>query len=95
MKKEQEDYYKAERVNNFWNSNYIEYEINGNKNRNLPPEEYLYKIKPYLRNIISNLQNSDTWKFQLTITINFIVCNALNEQQYKLFVFQFQYHQIL
>ena len=33
------------------------YESNGDKNRKLPLDEYLYKIKPYLRNIIFNLQN--------------------------------------
>ena len=32
---QEEDYYKPKRVSNFWN-NYIEYERNGDKNRNLP-----------------------------------------------------------
>ena len=54
----EEDYDKPERVNNFWNNNYIEYESNGDKNRNLPLEEFLNKIKPYLRNIIIDLQDS-------------------------------------
>ena len=44
---------------NLWNNNYIEYESNGDKNRNLSLEEYLHNIKPYLRNIIINLQDSD------------------------------------
>ena len=57
---------------NFWNNNYIEYESNGDKNKNLPLDEYLNKIETYLRNIITNLQNSDRWKIQLTIAINFI-----------------------
>ena len=35
-------------------------------------KKYLDKIKPYLTDIIINLQESDTWKIQLTITINFI-----------------------
>ena len=42
------------------------------KNTNLSLDEYLNKIGPYLRNIIIDLQNSDTWKIQLTIAINFI-----------------------
>ena len=51
------------RVNNFWNNNYIEYENNRNdRNRNLSLDEYLNKTEPYLRGIIINLQNSDTWK---------------------------------
>ena len=35
-------------------------------------EEYLNKMEPDLRNIIIDLQESDTWKIQLTISINFI-----------------------
>ena len=35
-------------------------------------DEYLNKIKPYLTNIIIDLQSSDAWKIQLTIAINFI-----------------------
>ena len=27
-------------------------------------EEYLYKIRPYLKDIINNLKKSDTWKIQ-------------------------------
>ena len=60
------------RISNFWNNNIIEYESNSDKKRNLALDEYLNKIEPYLRNIIINLQNSDTWKVQLTIAINFI-----------------------
>ena len=50
--------YKFKRVNNFWNNTYIEYESDGDKNRSLWLDEYLNKIKPYLRNIINHLQNS-------------------------------------
>ena len=38
------------------------------------------KIKPYLRNIIIDLQNSDTWKIQLTIAINFISSKDAKEE---------------
>ena len=69
---EKEDYCKPKKVSNFWNNNYIEYESNGDKNRNLSLDEYLNKIKPCLRNIIIYLQNPDTWKIQLKIAINFI-----------------------
>ena len=34
--------------------------------------KYFNKIKPNLRDIIIDLQSSDTWKIQLTIAINFI-----------------------
>ena len=63
MKKMMNIIYKPERVSNFWNNNYVEYESNSNRNRNLSLEEYLNKSKPYLRDIIIDLQESDTWKF--------------------------------
>ena len=69
---QQEDHDKPKIVSNFYNNIYIEYESNGDINRNLSLDEYLNKIKPYLRNIIIDLQISDTWKIQLTIAINFI-----------------------
>ena len=71
-KKEEENFYKPVRVNNFWNNDYIEYESNGNKNNNLSLDEYFNEIKPYLKDIIINLQSSKAWKIQLTIAINFI-----------------------
>ena len=52
---QEENYYKHKRLSNFWNYNYIEYESNGDKNRNLSLDNYLSKIKPYLRNIIVDL----------------------------------------
>ena len=38
-------YYKPKRVNNFWNNNYIQYDRNGIKNKNLSLEEYLNKTE--------------------------------------------------
>ena len=32
---QEEDYYKPKRASKFWNNNYIQYESNGDKNRNL------------------------------------------------------------
>ena len=32
---QEDDYYKPIRVGNFWNNNYIEYESNGDRNKNL------------------------------------------------------------
>ena len=69
---EEEDYYEPKRLSNFQNNNCNVYESNGDKNRKLSLDKYLYKIKPYLRNIIINLQNSDAWKIQLILEINFI-----------------------
>ena len=40
-------------------------------------EEYLHKIRPYLKDIISNLKKYDTFKILLTIANNLIssICN--------------------
>ena len=51
-------------------TNYNEYKSNCDKNRILLVEEYLNKIRPYLREIVNDLKESDTCKIQLTTTIN-------------------------
>ena len=40
--------------------------------KTLSVEKYLNKIRPYLKDIINNLKESDMQKVQLAITINFI-----------------------
>ena len=44
-------------------------------------EEYINKIRLYLKNIINNLKKSDTWKIQVTITINFISSKYDNDKE--------------
>ena len=66
-----EDYYKPVIVNNFWTNKYSEYKTKGVK-KTLSVEEYVNKIKLYLRDIINDLKKSDTWKIQWPITISFI-----------------------
>ena len=51
-------------VGNFWSNNYIEYESHGDRKKTLPIEEYLNKIRLYLKYIINDLRKSDTWKIQ-------------------------------
>ena len=58
---EGEDSYKAIRVVNFWSNNYFEYESNGDRNKALSVEEYLNKVRPYLKDIINNFKNCETW----------------------------------
>ena len=65
-------FYKPLRVSNFWSNNYIEYESNDGRSKTLSVEDYLNKIRPYLKDIINNLKKSDTWKIQLAIPNNFI-----------------------
>ena len=45
-------------------NNYIEYGINVDRNKTLSVEEYLNKIRPYLKNIINDLKDSDAWKMK-------------------------------
>ena len=44
---------------NFWNNNYIVYESNDLSNKDLTLEEYLDKLKPYLRDIMINYDIND------------------------------------
>ena len=57
---EEENYYKPVRVGSSWSNNYIEYKINGDKNKTLLVKEYLNKTRPYSKEIINNLKISDT-----------------------------------
>ena len=69
---EEENDLKPTTLSNFWCSNYIEYEGNGDRNKTLSVEEYLHKITPYLKGIINDLKRSDMRKTQLTIANHFI-----------------------
>ena len=77
---EEEYYCKAVIISNVMNNDYIEYESNSDRNKNVSVKEYLNVIKPYLKDMIIDLQISDTWKIQLTIAINFISSKDVDEQ---------------
>ena len=49
-----EDYYKPVKTKSAFNGNYIEYESNGDKDKNLSAKEYLNMIRPYLSDIIND-----------------------------------------
>ena len=65
QKKEELNYYKPVRISNFWSSNYIAYGSNRNRNKTLSVEDYVNKIRPYLKDIINNLKKSDMWKISI------------------------------
>ena len=77
---EEEYYCKAVIISNVMNNDYIEYESNSDRNKNVSVKEYLNVIKPYLKDMIIDLQISDTWKIQLTIAINFMSSKDVDEQ---------------
>ena len=73
---EEENYHERVRCNNS-----IEHKSNGDR-KTQSVEEYLHKIGQYLKDIIDNIKQSDTWKIQLTIAINFISSkNDTDEEQ--------------
>ena len=47
----------------------------------LSVEEYLNKIKQYLKDINNNLEKSDTWKIQLKTANNFISSKDNDKEQ--------------
>ena len=55
--------------------------VTGDRNKTLSVEEYLYKIRSYLKDTIDDVKSSDTWKIQLTITINFITSKDDNDKK--------------
>ena len=75
----EEDFYKPLRESNYWSKNYIEYKSKGNR-KSIPVEEYHNKNKLYLKHI-NNLKKSDTWRIQLTITINLFSSKDDNDEE--------------
>ena len=56
-------YYKLTTVDNFGNYNYIKYESNVDGNKKPSLNEYLIKIKPYLKPIAFDFRNLALKKF--------------------------------
>ena len=44
-------------------------------------EEYLDEVRPYLRDVVNDVKQSDTWKIQLAISINFISSKDINNEE--------------
>ena len=44
-------------------------------------EEYLNKVRPYLKDTINDVTKSDSWKIQLTIAINVISSKNNDEER--------------
>ena len=61
-----DDYYKPILVESSFKNNYKYYESRGDKDKKLSVKQYLYKIMPYLRDIINDhkaIRNeSNEWK---------------------------------
>ena len=64
-----------------WSNDYMEYESNGDRNKTLSVEEYLNKVRPYLKNIANNLKKSDSCEIQLKIANNIISSIGNDEER--------------
>ena len=71
-----DNYYKPILVKSSFKNNYKYYEGRGDKDKKLSVKEYLYKIMPYLSDLINDHKdirhNSNEWKIQITMHVNFI-----------------------
>ena len=69
---DEDNYYKPIKTGNAFNSNYIEYESNGDKDKSLSVKEYLNKIRPYLSNMINDLKTQSKWKIEVAMETSFM-----------------------
>ena len=74
-----ENNYKSERFTTAFNSNYIEYRSNGDKDKILSIEEHLHEIKPHLADTKNEHKNKDEWKIQISMSLNFVSSKDSNE----------------
>ena len=78
-----DNYYKPILVKTSFKNNYKYYETRGDKDKKLSVKQYLYKIMPYLRDIINDHKNirneSKEWKIQINMHVNFISSNDTGE----------------
>ena len=65
------DYYKPALVKSSFNNNYEEYEMRGDRNKNLSVEQYFYMITPKLAELIDKKKNKNEQKIQLSMGLNF------------------------
>ena len=66
----EEDYYKPQKIKGAFDDDYIEYESNGDKDKELSIEGYLNVISPYLSSLIDD--HKDEWKIQLAMEVSFV-----------------------
>ena len=78
-----EDYYKPILVKSSFKENYKYYESRGDKDKKLSVKQYLYKIMPYLSDLINDHKairnNSNKWKSQINMHVNFVSSNDTGE----------------
>ena len=78
-----DDYYKPILIKSSFKDNYKYYESRGDKDKKLSVKQYLYKIMPYLSDLINENKaienNSNEWKIQINMNVNFVSSNDTGE----------------
>ena len=78
-----DNYYKPVLVKTSFKDGYKYYESRGDKDKKLSVKQYLYKIMPYLSDLINdhktNRNNFNEWKIQINMHVNFISSNDTGE----------------
>ena len=76
-------YYKPILVKSSFKENYKYHESKGDKDKNLSVKQHLYKIMPYLSDLINENKaienNSNAWKIQINTHVNFVSSNDTGE----------------
>ena len=89
-----EDYYKPILVKSSFKENYKYYESRGDKDKKLSVKQYLYKIMPYLSDLINDhkaIRNeSKEWKIQINIHVNFVSSNDTGKIRINSFLNNYQ-----
>ena len=77
------DYYKPILVQSSFKENYKYHESRGDKHKKLSVKQCLYKIMPYLSDLINdhktNENSSNEWKIQINMHVNFVSSNDTGE----------------
>ena len=77
------NYYEPILVKSSFKNNYKYYESRRDKDKHLSVKQYLYKIMPYLSDLINDHKtirnNSNEWKIQINMYVNFISSNDKGE----------------
>ena len=78
-----DDYYKPILIKSSFKNNYKYYESGGDKDKDLSVKQYLYKITPYLTNLMNDHKTtrneSSEWKIQINMYVNFISSKGTGE----------------
>ena len=78
-----DNYYKLVLVETSFKNGYKYYESQGDKDKKLSVKQYLYKIIPYLSDLINDHKairsNSNEWKIQKNIHVNLVSSNDTGE----------------